>query len=381
MASTPEISPIDLARALEAGEPYQVLDVRLPAALAGGTIDLVPPERFRNMVGSRVLAQRSFAPEFVRPDAPVAVVCGHGNSSLRVAAHLNRHGFMAVSVRGGMSGWMGVAVPRELPAPPGFDRMLQFDRVGKGALGYVLASAGEALVVDPPRDASPFVDACEQAGARIVGVADTHVHADYVSGAPALARSLGVPYHLHPADAVSPYDARPGRISYSALTEGGTIRVGRGLVRALHTPGHTEGSLTYLAGEEAALTGDFMFVRSVGRPDLGGRMEEWTPILWRSLERARREWPRGLRIHPAHYTGMDEREADRTVGRRLHALLAVNEPLGLATGEEFAAWVRAKAASFPEAYRTIKTINLGLLAAGPEEIDELEAGRSACAVG
>lgn len=381
MASVSEITPIDLARALEAGEPYQILDIRLPAALASGTIDLAPPERFRNVVGSRVLAMRSFAPDFVKPDAPVAVVCHHGNSSQPVTAHLNRHGFRAVSVRGGMSGWMRAVVPRELPAPAGFDRLIQLDRIGKGALGYVLTSDGEALVVDPPLDASEFLDAAGRAGARIAAVADTHVHADYVSGAPSLARSLGVPYHLHPADAVSPYDGRPGRIGHTPIADGGTIRVGRGIVRALHTPGHTEGSVTYEVGGEAALTGDFIFVRSVGRPDLGGKTEEWTPVLWRSIERARSGWPGALRILPAHYSGADEREPDRSVGRRFDALLASNEPLRLATGGEFAAWVRSRAGSFPEAYRTIKGVNLGLIAASAEEIDVLECGKNACALG
>jgi glyoxylase-like metal-dependent hydrolase (beta-lactamase superfamily II) len=381
MRPAPEITPTDLARALEAGEPYQILDVRLPTALANGRIDLVPPERFRNLVGSRVLTMRSFPPDFMTPDAPVAVVCNHGNSSRPVTAHLNHLGFQAVSVSGGMSGWMRVVVPRELPAPEGFDRLIQLDRVGKGALGYVLVSAGEALVVDPALDASASLEAVERAGARIVGVADTHVHADYVSGAPTLAQSLRVPYYLHSADAVSPYDGRPGRIAYTPLAEGGTIRVGRGAVRILHTPGHTEGSVTFEVGGGAALTGDFIFVRSVGRPDLGGRTEEWTPVLWRSIERARSDWPGALRIHPAHYSGSDERENDRTVGRPFDVLQITNEPLRMATGEEFAAWVLSRAGAFPEAYRTIKGINLGLIAAGLDEIDVLECGRNACALG
>ncbi len=381
MHPIPEITAIDLARALEAGEPYQVLDVRLPSALADGAIDLLPAGRFHNVVGSRVLAQRAYGPGFPTADSPLAVVCGHGNSSRVVTEHLNRLGFQAVSVAGGMSAWMRIAVQRELPAPAGFDRLIQLDRVGKGALGYVLASAGEALLVDPPLHAEAFLEAARGADARVVGVADTHVHADYVSGAPALSRSLGVPYHLHPADAVSPYDGRRGPLDISPLADGDTIRVGRGTLRALHTPGHTEGSMTFAAGDEAAFTGDFIFVRSVGRPDLGGRLEEWTPVLWRSLERARREWPAGLRIHPAHYSGADEREPDRTVGRRLDAIAAASEPLRMTSEADFAAWVRSRAGSFPGAYRTIKTLNLGLADATEAEIDALEGGRNACALG
>ena len=376
-----EITPGDLARALDAGEPLQVLDVRTPAALQSGVIDLVPRERFFNRPGSLIVGRRSFGEDFVRTDLPVAVVCRHGNDSRVIAQYLSRLGYRAMSLSGGMGAWMGALIPRELPAPTGFDRFVQFDRVGKGALGYAIVSEGEALLVDPPRDASAYLAAVDDAGARVVGVADTHVHADYVSGAPSLSKALGVPYYLHPADGVSPYDGRPGRLEYAALAEGATLRVGRGVVLVHHTPGHTEGSVTFRLGEETALTGDFLFIRSVGRPDLGGRTGEWAPVLWASLERARREWPAGLRIHPAHYAAVEEREADRTVGRPFADLPEGNEALRLATAGEFAAWVEARAGEFPEAYRIIKGLNLGLLAAGPEELDELEGGRNLCALG
>jgi len=378
----PEIAPLELLRALESGEPIQVLDVRTPAALANGVIDhLLPPERFWNIPGSQIIGRRTFGENFVRQEVPVAVVCYHGNDSRLIAYYLNRLGYRAASVSGGMSGWMNVVAARELPAPAGFDRLVQLDRVGKGALGYLLASAGEGWIVDPPRDASTFLDAARRDGVTIVGVADTHIHADYVSGGPALAASLDVPYYLHPADAVSPYDGRPGRIKYTPMEHGATIRVGKGEVRVEHTPGHTEGSVTYRIGDDAALTGDFLFVHSVGRPDLGGKTDAWTPVLWKSLERAKREWPAGLRIHPAHYAGAGEREPDRAVGKRFGDLPAVNEPLRIQSGGEFSKWVKARAGVFPESYRTIKGLNLALVAASPEEMDELEGGKNACALG
>lgn len=378
----PEISPSELLRVLESGEPVQVLDVRTPAALRNGVIDhLLPPERFWNVPGSQIIGRRSFGEDFVRQNAPVAVVCYHGNDSRLVAYYLNRLGFKAASVSGGMTGWMRAVAARELPAPPGFDRLAQLDRVGKGALGYLVASGGEALLVDPPRDASAYLEAAERAGARVIGVADTHVHADYVSGAPLLARSLDVPYYLHPADAISPYDGRKGDLEFTPVEEGASIRVGRGAIRVEHTPGHTEGSVTYRIGDEAALTGDFLFIRSVGRPDLGGKTDAWTPVLWKSLERARREWPAGLRILPAHYAGADEREPDRSVGKRFADLPPGNEPLGIRSGGEFSRWVNERAGAFPEAYRIIKGLNLALESASPEEMDELECGKNACALG
>src|SRR5512146_2314978 len=103
-SEVPEITPSELARVLESGEPIQVLDVRTPAALSNGVIDhLLPRERFWNVPGSQIIGRRNFGEEFVRPDAPVAVVCYHGNDSRLVAHYLNHLGYQAASVRGGMA--------------------------------------------------------------------------------------------------------------------------------------------------------------------------------------------------------------------------------------------------------------------------------------
>jgi glyoxylase-like metal-dependent hydrolase (beta-lactamase superfamily II) len=272
-------------------------------------------------------------------------------------------------------------VPRELPAPPSLDRFVQFDRIGKGALGYVLVSDGEALVIDPPRRAQAYVEAARDAGARIVGVADTHVHADYLSGGPTISRSLGVPYYLHPSDNVDPYLGSPGRLEFDPLRDGASIRVGRARVEVRHTPGHTEGSTSFLIGDHAALTGDFVFVASIGRPDLAGKQLEWTELLWNSLETAKHSWPDGIRIHPAHYVADEEREPDHSIGRPWRRLLHDNAALRLADRESFIAWVNARQAPFPDNYRRIKVANVGLLEVSEAEAQEWEVGKSECALG
>lgn len=379
--SAPEITPEELVEHVDAGRAIHVLDVRAPARLATGRIDVVQADRFHNIMASKLIALQTPGAIGLPTDTPVAIVCARGNDSRVIAHHLNQLGYDAKSLRGGMERWMQTLVPRDLEPPPSLDRLVQFDRPGKGALGYLLISAGEALVVDPPRQAKPYLDAVRAAGARLVAVADTHVHADYISGAPALARSLGVPYHLHPADNVYPYDGTPGRLELAPLADGATIRVGRAAVRVAHTPGHTEGSVTYMVDDAVALTGDFVFVISIGRPDLAGKTEEWTAALWRSIERARREWPPDLMILPAHYTSQRERQANRTIGRRFGDLLRANEPLAIGTEEAFARWVASKASGFPEVYRQIKAINVGLATADDGEADVLEMGKSVCALG
>ena len=381
LSAVAEISVHDLARALEAGDDIQVVDVRAPERVQQGRIDLAPAGRFYNIRGSELSTFTSLAGTGIDPRVPVAVVCGRGNDSKVVAQHLKGLGADARSVSGGLAAWAGLALARELPAPPTVDALVQFDRLAKGALGYLVVSDGEALVIDPPLDFTAFVDEAARRGARIVGVADTHVHADYVSGASRLSRELCVPYYLHPADGDYPYDGRPGRLTITPIADQHVIRVGRTTIRAHHNPGHTLGSVSYLLNGEAALTGDFLFVGSIGRPDLAGKTDEWTALLWASVEHARRQWPASLAIYPAHYGGDGERNDDRSVGAPLSRLLGANPALQHTTAGSFAAWVASHVRTFPEAYRTIKAVNVGLVDLTDEEAQELEIGRNECALG
>ena len=379
--TVPEISPLDFFRELEAGETVQVVDVRSPERVAAGSIDAVPRGRFHNVAGSILTGVSGLAGSGIDPAIPAVVVCGHGNDSKICAAYLNRMGVSARSLTGGMASWMMLSVPRPLPAPPGLDRLIQFDRVGKGALGYLLISSGEAMIIDPPRDPGPYLDLAEESGGRLVAVADTHVHADYISGAPSLARARGVPYYLHPADNVYPYDDSPGCLDIRPLHDGMSIPLGRCAVGVVHTPGHSPGSVTFRIGNNAAFTGDFLFVASVGRPDIADRTEEWSSLLWMSIQSVRNEWPPDLVVYPAHYSSGRERVNGGAVCARFGDVCSRNPSLRIADKAGFMNWIRENEAGVPGSYRTIKGINVGLLTAGERESEELESGKNECALG
>lgn len=354
--------------------------MRAPERLASGRVDLGPEQNFKNLPGSVVMSLPSPALTGLDPARPVVCVCGHGNSSLTVASYLSAHGFEALSLRGGMAAWGRALVPRELSPPPGFGRLVQFDRVGKGALGYLLISGGDAIAIDPPLDYAPFEAAARESGAVIAAVADTHVHADYISGASSMAAGWGAPYYLHPADNVNPFEGAPGRLEITPLAEGLQIAVGATSLRVMHTPGHTEGSVCLLAGDNAAFTGDFVFIDSLGRPDLVGRCAEWTPVLYASVQRALAEWPDGLMVYPAHYGGEGERNAGRSIGLSFGAVKARNSSLMIPDLAAFTGWVEAHIRPAPEGYRLIKLVNAGLIEADELQIEVLDAGRNECAL-
>jgi glyoxylase-like metal-dependent hydrolase (beta-lactamase superfamily II) len=371
----------ELARMISGGDPLQIMDVRAPERVARGRIDLLPPERFHNIRGSQLMRAGDVASTGLDPSLPVAVICGRGLDSKILAAHLGRLGLDARSLTGGMAAWMRLTVPVPLDPPEGLEHLIQFDRIGKGCLGYLLISQGEAVMVDPPLAFDSYVQAMEAAGAELVGVVDTHVHADYVSGAVALSRRFGVPYYLHPLDAVYPYDGTPGAIEFTPIADGHSLPFGRSALQVVHTPGHTEGSVSLLVEDRLAFTGDFLFVESIGRPDLGGKEEEWARQLWDSVVRVIRSWDDGVAVYPAHYASEKERRMGRAVGIPFGTLRRENEILRIQDSDTFVWQILSHKAPFPEAYRKIKAINVGLAPAVETEVEELEIGRNECALG
>ena len=174
----------------------------------------------------------------------------------------------------------------------------------------------EAVVVDPNRDAEQYVAAAAKEGLRITHVTETHIHADFVSGARELAQRTGARLLLSDeGDAEWKYEfaaADDARL----LKDGDHFMVGNIRIDVLHTPGHTPEHLSFLVTDTPSapvpwgiLTGDFVFVGDVGRPDLlekaaghAGTMEGAAHTLFRSLQRFR-ALPDHVQVWPGHGAG------------------------------------------------------------------------------
>jgi hydroxyacylglutathione hydrolase len=144
-------------------------------------------------------------------------------------------------------------------------------------------ATGEALLIDPERDIDRYEDEAEKEGLRITAVAETHIHADFLSGAREFAERDGVRLYLSDEGgevwrsrwaAGTRADGTPYDVTY--LHDGDTFRIGNIDVRALHTPGHTPEHMSFVVVDRGGgasspigvATGDFVFVGSLGRPDL-----------------------------------------------------------------------------------------------------------------
>lgn len=306
--------------------------------------------------------------EYLPETKEIVTVCGVGEVSAIATDVLQDMGYEAKTLVDGMSGWSQVHLVASVPVETG--QLLQVARPGTGCLSYVLISDGEAAVIDPSQYTETYEHLVDAHDATLTAILETHAHADHISGARALADAHDVPYYLHPADA--------GDLTTpTELEEDQTITIGSVAITVIHTPGHTAGSVTFDIGGEGLLTGDTLFLDSVGRPDLEGgndtAIRARAKTLYESLQRLL-DRPDDALVLPAHDPGSPEppTTAPLTDVRERNEVLATDR-------EAFIETVTANIPETPPNHEQIKRVNVGKETVDAAEAQELELGPNQCA--
>jgi glyoxylase-like metal-dependent hydrolase (beta-lactamase superfamily II)/rhodanese-related sulfurtransferase len=314
-------------------------------------------------------------------DLPILAVCAKGDTSEFVAQGLRRLGYASANLKGGMKAWGEHYAT--LTLVEGSDLTIyQMSRPARGCLSYVVASAGRAIVIDPLRHLHPYMDLVRGMNLTIEAVIDTHGHADHISGGVALAAKVGASYYLHPYDAIHPIDLLPATIPYEFIRDSQVFPVGRHELKALHIPGHTLGLVAFRLDDSYLFTGDSIFIRSIARPDLGGKAETWAPLHGRSLRRLL-GLPGGITVLPGHFSSLDEADETGRFAASLDDLKKRNEGLLVLQRESEEGFIRYLLESLPKfipEYVDIKRVNAGLLAPTEEDAATLELGKNVCAL-
>jgi hydroxyacylglutathione hydrolase len=232
-----------------------------------------------------------------------------------------------------------------------------------GCLSYLIGcgEAGQAIVVDPGRDrVNEYLRLARKKGLRIAHVLETHTHADHISGNRDLAAATGAPILVHHAAGVA--------FEHQDVRDGDAIRVGNVEVRVAHTPGHTPDSISLFVIDHArgpqpwfVLTGDLLFVGSVGRPDLGGASA--AEDIFESLRRVLRPLDDLVEVYPAHGAGSScgkamSAKAGSTIGfeRRFNPAFRYDDK------RAFVDFIMAGIPPKPAAFDKIVAKNKGLVA-------------------
>jgi glyoxylase-like metal-dependent hydrolase (beta-lactamase superfamily II) len=355
-----DIDAAELAARLGTEAAPFVLDVREPAEFADWSIPTAT-----NVPLADLPARLDVLPR----DREVVVTCGAGARSARAAEVLVAAGLHVANLRGGMAAWGAVYdwVTLDLDEV----RVVQVRRRGKGCLSYVIGAADAAFVVDASLDTALYGEVAAEHGWRITDVFDTHLHADHVSGARALAAEWGARLHLNPADTFA--------FDYEPLYDGDRFALGNATlaVAALATPGHTQGSTIYTIDDAVVLSGDTLFVDGVGRPDLAERAAEFAHNLYRSLHERVLSLTDDSLVLPGHYGDDVVVRPDTIVGASLRELRATLPELGL-DEDDFVAWATERTTPRPPNYADIIALNMGRTSEPTEVMRALEAGPNRC---
>ena len=249
---------------------------------------------------------------------------------------------------------------------------MRFEQIlaeGIAQCSYLLGDTGSgtAAVVDPRPDCDIYIERAKALGLTITHVFETHIHADFLSGARELVDRLdGTPKLCVSVEGGAEYD-----FAHEGIRDGDKFTFGQLTLETRHTPGHTPEHVSFLLYEKdnddpwGVLSGDSFFVDSVGRPDLLGddKTEELTEALFRTTQEFYMQLPEGVLVYPCHGAGS---ACGPNIGDRMSTSIAYekahNKYVQITDLEAFKDEMTKDAPPVPTDYPRLKKVN----AAGPE---------------
>ncbi|WP_337031474.1 MBL fold metallo-hydrolase [Paenibacillus illinoisensis] len=370
------MSAKELTRIVLAKEEIFILDVRNETdfndwKVEGDSVDIINIPYFDLLDGADAALEK------IPDEKKLLVVCAKEGSSKFVAEQIVEAGRSNVHyLEGGMKSWSEHLEPVKIGELKDGGSLYQFVRIGKGCLSYMVVSGGEAAVVDTLRITEVFEKFAKDQGAQIKHTLDTHLHADHISGGRKLAEQTGATYWLPPKDAAEV------TFNYEKLEEGRDITVGSTTIRIqpIYSPGHTIGSTSFIVDDQYLLTGDILFIESIGRPDLAGLAEDWVGDLRDTLYKRYTELSQDLIVLPAHFGKVRELDEGGRVMAKLSDLYQINPGLNIREEDEFRRIVTENLPPQPNAYQEIRQTNMGKITPDEDKQREMEIGPNRCAV-
>ncbi|MFT5698829.1 MAG: glyoxylase-like metal-dependent hydrolase (beta-lactamase superfamily II) [Desulforhopalus sp.] len=308
-------------------------------------------------------------------DKPIRVVCAQEGSALYVSEILEKNGFADVGyLQGGIKTWGNLLVPKLLSLGESYD-LYQFIRPGKASCSYGLVFAKELMLFDPSRNTDFYLNFAKEHECKIVKTFETHLQADYIAGSRIISEKGDATFMANEND------FKGSKIDYTPMVnrEKYTFASGGPEVQCLFTPGHTPGSTSFIIDGKYMVTGDTIFIQSVGRPDLGGQVQAWSDALFDTLQELK-EYPDTMQILPGHYMDWEEATKDLKFAATLAQTKEYNKSIyAIDNKKEFLAFIEGNMRKQPEEYATIRLINANLEQVEDDKAEVLDLGKNECA--
>ena len=311
----------------------------------------------------------------ISKDKPVRIVCAQEGSAKYVAEILEKHGMKDVGyLEGGIKSWGNLLVP-VLLNPGETYQIYQFIRPGKASSSYGLINGEELMLFDPSRNIEFYLNFAKRNKCELIKTFETHLQADYIAGSRTLSERTGAEFLANENDfsgARIHYSRLQDRVYYTFSQSGPTVQ-------CLFTPGHTPGSTSFIIDNRYIITGDTIFIQSIGRPDLGGQVEEWSYKLFETLQQIK-EMKGEMIVLPGHYMSWEEANDQLAFASTLAETMAFNKAIyAIRNKEEFLDFIKSNMRKQPEEYAVIRLINANLEQVGNDKAEELDLGKNECA--
>ncbi len=308
-------------------------------------------------------------------DKPIRIVCAKEGSAKFVAEILEKHGIDDIGyLEDGIKSWGNLLVPMLLNPDESF-QLFQFIRPGKASCSYGLKYEKEMMLFDPSRNSAFYLEFARENDCKIVKTFETHLQADYISGSRVLSETAGVEFLAHGNDFGT------SKISYSPVQDGETYSFpGNGPeVTVFFTPGHTPGSTSFIIDGKYFISGDSIFIQSVGRPDLGGQVDAWSDILFDTLQKIK-GIDGDMIVLPGHYISWEEANSDLNFSATLNQVSNFNKDiLAMDNKSDFLTFIKSNMREQPPEYATIRLINGNFEQVDNDKAEELDLGKNECA--
>ena len=304
----------------------------------------------------------------------VRIICAKEGSAKYVGEILVKHGFEDVRyLTGGIKTWGNLLVPKPLHESEDYS-FYQFIRPGKASCSYGLCSGQEMMLFDPSRNIDFYLDFAKSKNCKIIKTFETHLQADYIAGSRQIAEKSGAVF-FGGAD----FDGTKAGHKAVKDNEIHTFSDGGPDVTVLFTPGHTPGSLTFIVDSTFMLSGDTVFIQSIGRPDLGGQVDQWAVLLFNTIKKVAK-LDGSLLVLPAHYMDWNEANKDLTFCLSLKKVKERNkEVFSITEAKDFIQYIKDNMREQPPEYALIRLANANTEQYEIDKLEELDLGKNECA--
>ena len=390
------ITSDELKKKIDNGEDIFILDVRNQHEHDAWTVSYdryqdTPVIPVDTITSSAALTQ-------IPKDKEIITFCTHGQRSSNAAKILSELGYKVKTIEGGLDGWSNLYDIALVDTNSDILRIWQIRRVSKGCMSYLVASLKDkkATIIDATcKIETVLKEIIEENGLEIDRVIDTHMHADHLSGATRIASRYGAEILV---SSLEKYDTKnldsEKNLKPTPIHDGEKLEIGDGFyLEAIHTPGHTDGSISFKLETRGTselktendvsnsryflFTGDTIFVNGVGRPDLHKKSEEYAQKLYQTYQQKLFNLPENTIILPAHYS-LSFKHAKPV----FDTIESIRQKLNSITKSEkdFLNYISSNIPPQPMNYEQIVSINKNLTRCDSVEQQDLESGPNSCGI-